>query len=195
MSGEAVRVLQCSARAASRAVGESGRVMIGRKAGRGLLALAVGAATAVSGCGDEGSPAGGGAPEGAGLSGTVRAVSDVEGLPELTQGGGWVVAVPLEAVDGLWTEEGVAELPDRELPHLWTPLSRTAVEAAGGSVAQVDGDGRFRLEAGPGERLVCLLVEAAGTEQTRGCRRVDLPESGELRLKTGEGGLQATLSR
>ena len=125
---------------------------------------------------------------GPGLSGSAAVVQDVEGLGEQPIEAGWVVAVPEASAGAL-----LAAAPsDGELPYATWPLSREQVTAAGGAVAEVD-DGRFRLDAGAGPHLLCLVQDSGTAERARGCGAVDLPSTGELEVTTGEAGFRVAV--
>ncbi|WP_173406135.1 hypothetical protein [Actinotalea ferrariae] len=124
-----------------------------------------------------------------GVVGTVVAVSDVSGIPDAPDPDGWVVTLPTAAVDDVLALAGEGTL-ERELRYSRFTMAPETVDELGGTVAEVDGAGRFRLDV-VGERLVCRLSASRwnGEVGAAGCVRADLPAGGVVRVTLGEAGL------
>jgi len=120
-----------------------------------------------------------------GLSGRLVGVDDAGG-GDHDLGGGWVVAVPEDRSDELWSPQG---RPD-DLAHARVELDESALSALGGARAEVTDSGGFRLDAPAGPALVCWEVptERDDLMRSRGCHSLDVPADGSLRATWGEGG-------
>lgn len=121
--------------------------------------------------------------------GTVVAISDVSGIPDRPDPDGWVAALPTDALDDVLALAGEGT-PERELRYSRFTLPVETVDEFGGTLAEVDGSGRFRLDAA-GEHLVCRLSESRwnGSVGAAGCVRAELPAGGVVRVTNGEAGL------
>ncbi|PVG81879.1 hypothetical protein DDE18_14250 [Nocardioides gansuensis] len=119
---------------------------------------------------------------GDGLEGRSVLVDDT-GLGDASDGGGWMLVLPAERAPDLWAEVGE---PD-DLRRASFTLDQAAAEGLGGTLAEVDGDGDYALDA-TGPTLLCRLPEEANS---RGCAEIDLPTSGTVVTSFGEGGFNA----
>lgn len=126
-----------------------------------------------------------------GMRGEVVAVSDVQGEGERPLRDGFVLAVPVDHAEDLWTAGDRGTPLPHELPY-WNPrLPLSAVEEATAALAPLDDDGAFALDAAPGPYLVCLsLDEIEDPLRLWGCEEATLDHGAVLRLTWGEGGLQ-----
>ena len=127
------------------------------------------------------------------MRGEIVAQSDVEGIPDLAGEGGLVAAVPATRGADLWAAAGAVPAAGQE-SYAQFVLDREGFERLAATVAEVDDDGRFELDADPGDYLLCRVVPtfAGDLAGVRGCAPVRLPRDGTLRLTTGEAGFRVS---
>lgn len=121
---------------------------------------------------------------GPGVWGTVVSEDDT-GLPDTPDGGGFLAVVPADRLDNVLALAG-ADYPADQIAYIGFGLDRATVDAWGGVLVEVHGDGDFKVPL-QGDALVCRLPEQHA-DYVRGCARVSLPERGEARASHGEGG-------
>lgn len=144
----------------------------------GLLAVLV------AGCAPEELPA---QPDG--VVGTVWSVSDVSGIPDARATDGGVLALPDDALDDVLALAGPGSL-ERDLGYAGFTAPAEAIRELGGTTAELDSHGRFRL-AVTGDVLLCRTGRAVadGQVRVRGCARTAVAGGDVVRVTTGEGGL------
>ncbi|WP_225753068.1 hypothetical protein [Actinotalea sp. Marseille-Q4924] len=150
---------------------------------RGALAGSL-AVALVAGCGTGDLP-----PTPDGVVGTVWSVSDVSGTRDTRVPEGWVVALPAERLRDLLDVAGDGHM-ERDLPYLQLTVPAGTLDTLGGTVVEVDGRGRFRVDV-TGDTVLCRLPEHPSGRPTtlRGCDRADLAGGTVVRMTWGEGGL------
>jgi hypothetical protein len=123
------------------------------------------------------------------IRGEVVAVSDVVGEPDAPVSEGWVLAVPEDRVEELWTASDRDAPRPESLPY-WNPtLPAAIVDELDAVVVEVDDDGSFVLDVTPGPHLVCLL-ERPDPLLPFGCDLGTLEPDSPVRLTAGEGGIR-----
>lgn len=145
-------------------------------------------ACALAGCvlGSCATPGSSGRTDEPGLRGEVVAEDDT-GFPDRPAGGGWIIAVPESRVRDLWRDLGLEGPNVNDLRYSGFPVDRTLIEKLKGAMVGVDENGSFVLDAN-GPHLVCRIPPENKGAFTQGCGVLDLPETGELDVRVGEGG-------
>lgn len=126
-----------------------------------------------------------------GIEGEVRSTTSGKDRPVA---GDWVAVLDEDSARAWWGLSGMDPPSAAELPYLDNPVRHDDVHQAGGALVEVDGDGRFRLDA-PGVRIVCRVVSLAQVDRLGGCARLDLPADGKLRLTVTKDGLRSSVER
>ena len=108
---------------------------------------------------------------------------DDTGLPSLPADEGLFLVIPGVTVHDVWPDEVD---PDAErFDTFGADLNFEALEEKyGASMVEVQRNGRFRVEAPPGQTVICRI----GVSGVFGCGELDLPENGSLKAESGEGG-------
>ncbi len=126
-----------------------------------------------------------------GVDGEVRSTTSGK---DHALAGDWVAVLDEDSARAWWGMSGMDPPSAAELAYLDNPVRHDDVAQAGGSLLEVDQDGKFRLEVS-GVRIVCRVVALAQVDRIAGCARVDLPTDGTLRLTATRDGLTAKVDR
>ena len=127
----------------------------------------------------------------AGIDGEVRSTT---GGKDHALAGDWVAVLDEDSARTWWGLSGMDPPSAAELAYLDNPVRHDDVAQAGGSLVEVDQDGKFRLEVS-GVRIVCRVVALAQVDRVGGCARVELPTDGTLLLTATKDGLKAKVDR
>ncbi|WP_143162608.1 hypothetical protein [Couchioplanes caeruleus] len=92
-----------------------------------------------------------------GLAGTAVVVSDM-GMSDSPIDEGWIIAVPADTLDDLWTAADVQPVDQTAMRYMSVPLSRDQATRAGGEIAPLDDDGEFVLP--PGSAITCSAASS-----------------------------------
>lgn len=143
--------------------------------GRRILAAVAAAAAVVlvatcAGCGG-----------GDGIQGSLQGVrAGQDKAQPLT--GGWVAVLTQDQVAAFLAAAGADQPAPEGLPYLSARVRHEGVTGVGGSLAPVDGKGRFTTVA-RGAQVLCVLREVPDQpDRLRGCVSLTLPDHGGLAL-------------
>ena len=118
-----------------------------------------------------------------GLTGRYWLYDDT-GLPSLPADEGVFLVIPDATVHDVWPDK-----VDPDATRFNTFLAdlnfKDLEEEYGASKVDVQRNGRFRVEAPPGQTVICWM---SGPSGVFGCAELDLPENGSLKAESGEGG-------